>query len=379
MSSTAFPVVKGYKLRATKINSCGMPVAGAANRLVTSGFISVALTMVQQPAQDLEQSNAEGQICVSDRTPPQRKWYTPAIELCNVDPGLIGLMSGWPQYLDYNDNTIGYKDATNVDEDYGVALEIWTGGKGADDCPTPTTDSIFSTATSGLQYGYFLFGGVEWVMGNITIAAQVATFTLTGRTIPMPQWGCGPYNVQAINAGGTPGRLLVPCGQDEHYTAFRTPVAPPDATDGAVPLAISSLFNNYLSPPVFYYGGPSGAPPAAIAPEQPMVNTFIISITGNPTSGFFTLLLNGEETGELQYNCADTDVDNAFLAMDPQNFITPDWGYAASGGPFPSSSITVGFPFDATLQVGQNQLEGGTNPQISITSTTNASPGPSQG
>jgi hypothetical protein len=376
---TAYPVVKGYKLRATKINSCGMPVAGASNRLVTSGFISVAMTMVQQPAQDLEQSNAEGQICVSDRTPPQRKWYTPAIELCNVDPELINLMSGWPLVLDYDGNPIGYKDATQVDEDYGVALEVWTGGKSADDCPTPTTDSIFSVATSGLQYGYFLFGGVEWVMGNITIAAQVATFTLTGRTIPMPQWGCGPYNVAAINASGTPGRLLTPVSQDEHYTAFRTPVAPPDSTEGAVPLAISTLFNNSASPPIYYYGGPSGAPPAPIAPEQPEVTTWQITITGSPTGGYITLLINGDETGQIPWNCTDTQLDTIIVDMDPQNFITPDWGYAASGGPFPSAEITIGFPYEATVSLGVNALTGGTSPSVTVTEVSNVSPGPSQG
>jgi hypothetical protein len=376
---TAFPVVKGYKLRATKINSCGMPVAGASNRLVTSGFISVTMTMVQQAAQDLEQSNAEGLICVSDRTPPQRKWYTPAIELCEVDPELVNLFSGWPSVLDYDENPIGFKDATEVDEDYGVALEVWTGGKGPDDCPTPTTDSIFSTATSGLQYGYFLFGGVEWQMGNFTIAAQVATFTLTGRTIPMPQWGCGPYNVAAINGSGTPGRLLTPVGQDEHYTVFRTPVAPPDSTEGAVPLAVSSLFNNSASPPIYYYGGPSGAPAASIAPEQPEVSTWEIAITGTPTGGYFTLLVNGDETAQIPWDATDTQVGNIFLELDPQNLITPDWGYAASGGPLPASEVTIGFPYEVDLLVGTNGLTGGTNPAVTVTEVSNVSPGPSQG
>src|SRR4051812_36839045 len=96
----SFPLVKGTALRATKINSCGMPVAGTRNRLVTKGFVTATLTPVNRDAQDLEQTNAEGRVCVSDRTPPERRWYTAAIELCNVNPGLITMFTGWESVLD---------------------------------------------------------------------------------------------------------------------------------------------------------------------------------------------------------------------------------------------------------------------------------------
>jgi hypothetical protein len=367
MADYAFPVVKGYAIRVTAINNCGMPVAGPSNRLVTNGFVSVGLTMVTQPAVDLEQSNAEGLICVSDRTPPQRKWYTPAVELCNVDPALISMFSGWPTVLDYAGDAIGYQDATEVQEDYGVALEIWTGGKSVTDCPVPTSDSIFSTATSGLQYGYFLLGGVEWLMGNITLSASVATFTLTGRTIPMPQWGCGPYNVAAINSSGTPGRLLSPLNADSHYTVFRTPVPPPDQTFGAVPLSITSLFNNSNS--IYYYGGPGNIPPTPIAPEQPDVSTWTITLTGTPTGGNFSLLLNDLPTGPIPWNATLAQIETIFEATDPQHYVTPVV-YDPTNGPLPTNPVAVGLPFYSTLTVETNNLVGGTSPNITLSEVT---------
>lgn len=39
----AFAVVKGYALRVTKVDSCGLPIQGNANRIVTEGFIRVNL------------------------------------------------------------------------------------------------------------------------------------------------------------------------------------------------------------------------------------------------------------------------------------------------------------------------------------------------
>lgn len=360
---TSFPVVKGYAMRATKVNSCGMPIAGPSNRLVTSGFISVDLTAVMRSAQDLEQDNAEGLVCVSDRTPPQRKWYTPAIELCNVDPELINLFSGWPLILDYLGNPIGYDDQAQVDEDFGVALEIWTGGKSFDDCPTPTSDSIFSTSTTGLQYGYFLFGGVEWEMGNIKIAAAVSTFTLTGRTIAMPQWGLGPYNVAGTDSNGTPGRMLAPMGQINHYRVFRTPVPPPEVTRGAVPLGITSIFTG----DDYYYGGPSNSPPCAVAPDQADVSDWTITITGGPDSGYFTLLIDGSETDQIYYDASDDDVQAAVLGAG----IYADYevtDFDMSGGPLPTDAVVLGLPFAATVEVGINALGGGSDPKVTVTS-----------
>src|SRR6185295_18796938 len=121
---SVFPVVKGLKLRATKINNCGLPQEGPNNRLVTDGFVTVNMTAVMNDAEELEQKNAEGKVCVTDRTPPTRKYYTPVVTLCNVNTELISMFNGWDQVLDYADNPIGFRDQTDVDGDYGVAIEV---------------------------------------------------------------------------------------------------------------------------------------------------------------------------------------------------------------------------------------------------------------
>lgn len=262
-----FPVVKGTRLRATKINSCGLPIAGPANYLVTDGFVTFNISAVMKDAEELEQQNAEGKVCVTDRTPPVRKYYTIEAELCNVNTGLITLFNGWEQVLDWDDAPVGFRDQETVDTDYGVALEVWTGGKADDDCPIPVLDSAaFGGGGVGKRYGYLLIGGTEFTLGDIEIGAQVSTLTLSGISIAMPQWGRGPWNVQEIDDELTPGRLIEPLNADQHFEMFRTAVAPPAVTPGAEPqaLAISSIFTT----PDFYFGGPSSAPAADVAPDQ---------------------------------------------------------------------------------------------------------------
>jgi hypothetical protein len=263
---SVFPVVKGIRLRATKINRCGLPISGNANRIVTDGFVSVRLTPVMKDANDLEQENAEGRVCVSDRTPATRKYHNVELELCNVNTGLIGLFSGWSQVIDFANNPIGFQDSASVDDQYGVALEIWTGGRSDEDCEPQKLDTVFTAPTTGTNYGYLLFGASEFTMGNIEVSSSISTFTLSGITIPIPHWGRGPYNVAATNATGTAGRMLAPVDDDAHFTLFRTSVAPPPPTPGSRPakLDITGKFTGTT----YYFGGPTNAPAAAIAPAQ---------------------------------------------------------------------------------------------------------------
>lgn len=263
-----FPVVKGTRLRATKVNSCGLPQAGPANYVVTNGWVSLQISPVMIDAEELEQRNAEGRICISERTPPERKYYNLTLTLCNVNTCLVSLFNGWEQVVNWDGDAVGFHDQREVESDFGVALEVWTGGKAADDCPTPTLDSeAFSGSGSGKSYGYFLTWGTEFVLGDIEIGASVSTFTLTGITLAGAQWGRGPFNVVATDALATPGRLLEPIGEDEHFHLERTPVAPPEPTPGeeCCPLAISTIF----TAPDYYFGGPAAAPAADVAPDQP--------------------------------------------------------------------------------------------------------------
>lgn len=358
---SVFPVVKGLALRATKTNNCGLPVEGPRSRLVTKGFVTVTASAVMNDAEELEQRNAEGKICVSDRTPPTRKHYNLVITLCNVNTGLITMFNGWEEILDHDDNAVGFQDQEEVDDQYGVVLEVWTGGRADSDCPVPTLDSIFSQGSTGKNYGYLLVGGTEWVLGDIEIGASVSTFTLTGRSIAIPQWGRGPYNVAGTDASGTPGRLLTPTNAKSHYYLFRTPVAPPEVTDGGNPVALD-ISGKFVGPN-FYFGGPGNAPAADIAPDQDDVVQRTLTITGSPSGGTFTLLVGGIETAPIAYDASAATVKTAVAAVDDGY---PAAAWATSGGALPGTGVVITVPGGLSIAVGDNSLTGGTDPEVHI-------------
>lgn len=356
-----FPVVKGLKLRATKVNNCGLPQSGPANYVVTDGYVSATVSPVFQEAEELEQRNAEGRVCVLDRTPPERKYYNLTFVLCQVNTCLISLFSSWAQELDWEGNAIGFRDQRRVESDFGVALELWTGGRAANDCPAPTDDDIFASTGTGRDYGYFLTFGTEFVLGDIEIGAQVSTFTLTGISFPAPQWGRGPWNVVPTDGADTPGRLLTPVGEDEQLIVLRTPIAPPENTPGTecCPLDITGTF----VAPDYYFGGPAGEPAADVAPPQPVCD---IGLTDEIQTVTFTddstlIFDGGTPTSSLGLTSTAADVQTALEAVLGVGNVSVSGTVA--GGPF-----AVHFIGDLA-DAAQPLMVGGTPANVTIVQT----------
>lgn len=368
-------MVKSPRMRATKVNNCGLPQSGAGNYVVTDGYVSATISPVFQEAEELEQRNAEGRQCVLDRTPPERKYYNLTLVLCQVNTCLITLFSSWQQELDWDGNAVGFRDQRRVESDFGVALELWTGGKAAGDCPTPTNDDIFASTGSGRDYGYILTFGTEFVLGDIEIGAQVSTFTLTGISFAGPQWGRGPWNVVPIDALDTAGRLITPVGEDDQLIVLRTPIAPPEVTPGSecCPLDIPGTFVD----PDFYFGGPDGEPAADVAPAQPLCGSTevqTVTITGTPTGGTFTLTFDGQTTAGIDFDAVAADVKTALDALSNLEVLDTTTG----GGPLPGTPVTVTFAATGQyagadvpqMSADGTALTGGTDPAVTVTTTT---------
>lgn len=239
-------VVRGKRLRATRVDRCGMPLAGEASSLVTSGFVSVNYSPNMEDGEDLTQKNADGKNCVVDRTDPEMKWVDVSAVLCEVDVELLAMMTNLPQVLDYAQRPTGFRMSKNIDLATGVAFEVWSGTAG-DDCDTPLDDSLLDAEEPIGNYGYWLAPAiVEGTIGEIEIAASVATFTLTGRAVAGPRWGRGPYEVVATNAANVAGRLLTPLTKDDFVHVDEVTIAPPAETNGAVALTLPTPY--YAAP-----------------------------------------------------------------------------------------------------------------------------------
>jgi hypothetical protein len=212
-------------MRVTKLNACGGYTAGPASVVVSKGFVSVAQTANYRDPDEYEVVNANGELCVNERSDSQLKWLDLVITLCDVDVEMINLMTGSPLVLDdaVSPNNVGFRTRENVTAHF--ALEVWTDLAGA------------ACVGSTQKYGYVL---LPWVrsgtVGDVTIENAAASFTVNARTSAGSQWGTGPYNVRNTAVAPAPAKLLTAIGSTDHRHIEVVTLAPPSPACGATAL-----------------------------------------------------------------------------------------------------------------------------------------------
>jgi hypothetical protein len=220
---------RGKMLRITKLNECGAIVEGAGSSLVASAFVSGTFTPNYQEVQEISLADANGGICIEDRSPVALRWVDVSLVICTLDPTMINLITGDPLVLDdaASPNTVGFRLDADLTGSANFAMEFWSGIVGQSCDPSGFT-----------KYGYWLFPWMrdaqwgEWVIQN-----DALTITLTARAVYGGDWGVGPYDVRrdAVTPA-TLEPLLTPIGatQPMHFEISSAPLPTPAC--GAVTL-----------------------------------------------------------------------------------------------------------------------------------------------
>jgi hypothetical protein len=231
-------LVKGRRIRVTKLDGCGRPIFGECSQAVSKGFISVAFTANTLDTDEINVTNAAGERCVYEPAETSLTGYTLEIQFCEVDPELFALVTGQPVTYDASgDNGNGFdSDAQTSLTAGGVALELWAGAANTDACATEGSQGAF-----GYLLVPFLKGGI---VGDFTVENGAVTFTLTGAsTRDGNAWGVGPSTDIMLDDSVTPvpGPMTSPVSATTALRTMIVDVAPPTALCGCRPLMDPSV------------------------------------------------------------------------------------------------------------------------------------------
>lgn len=227
-----YPLIRGRRLRVTKLDGCGAPVEGPASTVVTGGFVTLAFAPNNRTIDGITVTNAYGENEIDE--PAQSKFsnYTVTGTFAKVMPELFSLMTGMPVVHDAaGAEAIGIRINSQVNVDLtGFAAEVWS-----------KVPQQVCTESGDPAYGYtiapFIKGGV---LGGITFENNAITFSLEAATTQDGNdWGSGPYNVEMDDSvPPVAAPLNTPLDPYDHLQLIRTEVAPPAVTDGAVALVV---------------------------------------------------------------------------------------------------------------------------------------------
>jgi hypothetical protein len=232
MANLCAPHARGRAMRVTRLDECGVPVEGPNATMVSDGWVQVVETPVYQDAEEIVVLNANGQNCIDDQADPALRWVTLAIQLCNVNPLLINMLTGDPVVSDDatpTANTVGYRLDAAVTGTANFALEIWTGVPGQA-CGVGGTE----------QFGYWLYPYVvqaQW--GERTFGNSGLTVDITARTQAGSGWGVGPYNIRRdATTPATLEPLITPISETQHlnFELTTAPVPPVSCEPTALPV-----------------------------------------------------------------------------------------------------------------------------------------------
>lgn len=275
-----FNLIRGRRLRATKLDGCGNVLLGPDSTVVTKGFISVTFTPNNTTADAVSVTNAGGEECVGEPAKSRFANYTVAGSFCGVMPELFSMMTGMPVVRRGEElDAVGIRINSQIDVDLtGFALEVWS-----------TVPQGACDASGNVQYGYFLLPFIKGgTLGAVTIENGAINFTLENATTrDGNQWGVGPYDVEIDPDTDLDSPLLEALDENDHKLIIKVGVAPPDPTDGAVALGVPAT------------GATQGAP-ATLTPANsyaPFDLAGLSGVTANPltawASGNYVRLRDG--------------------------------------------------------------------------------------
>lgn len=228
MPTECFAQVRGSVIRATRLDSCGVPDPGASAVVVSKRISTVTIDEVTDEGTNVRERNFADELCVVDDAFTQVIGYTADVALCGVDPDLVSLLTGQPVVKNAAGDIVGFDAKTNIDLDsFGFALEVWSRLAGS------------ACAPSGYRkWGYtvfpFLKGGR---LGGFSFENGAVQFTISGaQTRDGSGWGVGPFDVDRDETG-LPSPLHTPLDDRLAYRNIVVTLDPPEASCGAFALA----------------------------------------------------------------------------------------------------------------------------------------------
>lgn len=228
MATKCFPVLRGRRIRLTRLDGCGRPVYGPDSVVVSKGFVSVALTANIDEGEAITVTNASGENCINEPAIPRLNGYGVGITFCGVEPDAMSIAAGQEPYLDYAGDSAGFTVDTGISlSDTAFALEMWLGSPSGDACAGDTGDG---------SYGYVLLPFVQGgILGDFTVENAALNLAISNAaTKTGGSWGVGPYDVMYDDADPAPlPRALT---STEPFLLVQTTLAPPEDFCGARPL-----------------------------------------------------------------------------------------------------------------------------------------------
>jgi hypothetical protein len=211
MSAICASSILACGFRATLLDDTGNVHTGSDNYYVTDKMVQLQLTPEIEAGSDRTVKSGCDCIIATAKFPDLLKRFNFEIQLGQLEPGLISLMTG-SALISSGADPIGFDFPNNLEcgqtPPPKVAIEAWSYVWEIDH------------QSETLPYWHWVWPMAQWQFGQSTLNSDVLIPVLTGYSRANPVWAHGPYN-------DDPGVPIGPFG-----AVWQTATAPPAAVCG---------------------------------------------------------------------------------------------------------------------------------------------------
>ena len=128
MPTQCGPLSRAKAIRLTRLDECGVPVDGLVSVVSSTSFVSITTTPVYTDQEDIQITNANGDLCIDDQSDVALRWLELNILLCNIDPDAVNIITGAPLVVDdtpVTPNTVGFNWDSATDGSANSRFEPW--------------------------------------------------------------------------------------------------------------------------------------------------------------------------------------------------------------------------------------------------------------
>ncbi|MFB7845511.1 hypothetical protein ACFC34_00545 [Streptomyces sp. NPDC056053] len=212
-------------VRITRVDSCGRPVYGDCNAVVSRCIATITDTPEVEEAEPRTQTGFDGTACATEVGCDKVNYHTIEATWSQINLDAFSFMNPAARITrDASGEAIGRFGTQRIDCSAGYAIEVWARSMGESDACSGQSEAE----------GQWYYRVYPWITGatpgDLTMGGtDEVAFVFTGRTKTRTRWGRGPYNITLTD--GMPSGLPEPFDpeEEEPYWEGIVTLPPPEA------------------------------------------------------------------------------------------------------------------------------------------------------
>lgn len=184
MADVCLPQVQADRIRVALLDADGTTAPGASNLYVSDALTTLTATPVYTDADEIEEKNASGTVCVNFKGDDTFKRLDVTLTICTVDPYLHALLTGAQGDVLTDGTAVGFAyPPIGPLTSNGISIELWAKriNNGAVDPDYP--------------YAWWAMPRVKNLrLGDRTFENGAQASPFSGQALENPNWFDGPTN-----------------------------------------------------------------------------------------------------------------------------------------------------------------------------------------